>query len=268
MKWIGGLLAGAALAALVYFENKKPLRREIEPALPHDARNLAIAALSSVVVNFLEKPINDELTKFVDKKNFGLVKFTNFPTAVQDALAVILLDYTLYLWHVATHRINFLWNFHKIHHADLDLKATTAVRFHFAEMTVSIPWRAAQILFIGVSPRALKIWQNALFINIFFHHSNLHLPSGVENFLQNFVATPVLHGIHHSDKKAERDSNWTSGLTVWDRLHGTFLAGIPPENIGIGIENFGSISEVSLKNMLAEPFLVNEPDNPPNRPSD
>src|SRR5215204_2241217 len=74
---------------------------------------------------------------------------------VEVALACVLLDYTLYLWHVATHRVPFLWRFHVVHHADLDLDATTALRFHFAELALSVPWRAAQILLIGVSPQAL-----------------------------------------------------------------------------------------------------------------
>ena len=95
------------------------------------------------------------------------------PKILETVLAVVLLDYTLYLWHVLTHKMPFLWRFHKIHHADLDLTAATAIRFHFGEISISVLFRAGQILLIGVSPKALKIWQNLLFLSIFFHHSNI-----------------------------------------------------------------------------------------------
>jgi sterol desaturase/sphingolipid hydroxylase (fatty acid hydroxylase superfamily) len=35
------------------------------------------------------------------------------------------------------------------------------------------------------------------------------------------IVTPRMHGIHHSTVREETDSNWSSGLTVWDWLHGT-----------------------------------------------
>ena len=67
----------------------------------------------------------------------------------------MLLDYTLYVWHVLTHKVPVLWRFHEVHHADRDLSASTALRFHFVEMVLSVPWRAAQVLCIGAGPLSL-----------------------------------------------------------------------------------------------------------------
>ncbi len=254
MKWLSGLLSVGTFAVLVFLENKRPLREEVESSITNTFRNLAIAAVSGIVINTLEKPVTDKLSKYVEENRIGLVKNLKLPKFLEDALAVILLDYTLYVWHYLTHRTDFLWNFHKIHHADLDLKAATAIRFHFAEMTLSIPWRAGQILLIGVSPRAFKIWQTALFMSVFFHHSNLRLPKEFENSLQYFIVTPRLHGIHHSKIGDEMDSNWSSGLTVWDYLHGTFRDDIPQDEIEIGVEGFSNKKEISLENMLLQPF--------------
>ena len=72
-------------------------------------------------------------------------------------LAVPLMDYTLYLWHILAHRVPALWPFHVVHHADLDMDALTALRFHFAEMAISVPYRAAQVGVLGVAPRPLLI---------------------------------------------------------------------------------------------------------------
>ena len=229
-----------------FLEKKKPLRKQIEPKLLNASRDLAIASTAAAASYFLEKPVTDKLTKSVERKNFGLLKITKLPKFLETVLAVVLLDYTLYLWHVMTHKLPFLWRFHKIHHADLDLTAATAIRFHFGEISISVLFRAGQILLIGVSPKALKVWQNLLFLSIFFHHSNIELPENFERKLQKIITTPRFHGIHHSEKKDEMDSNWSSGLTVWDFLHGTFRDDIPQDEIVIGVEEFDIAEKVTL----------------------
>ena len=244
-----------AFAALYYFERRRPLRKQIESREINAIRDFAIASTAAAAINIFEKPVADRLTKFVEDKNFGLLKIFRLPEVLETTLAVILLDYTLYLWHVLTHKSPFLWRFHKIHHADLDLTAATAVRFHFGEITISVLFRAGQILLIGVSPKSLKIWQNLLLLSIFFHHSNVRLPEGFEKILQKIITTPRLHGIHHSVKEDEMNSNWSSGLTVWDFLHGTFRADVPQDEIIIGVKEFDEIQDVALPKMLAEPFL-------------
>lgn len=254
MKWLSGIVIFGTFAVLTYLEKKRPLRKQIEPKRLNFSRDLAIAATAGIAVNFLEKPVTDKLTKFVEERNFGLLKIVKLPKILETALAVVLLDYTLYLWHVLTHKLPFLWRFHKIHHADLDLTAATAIRFHFGEITISVLIRAGQILLIGVSPKALNVWQNLLFLSIFFHHANIELPVEFEKKLQKIITTPRLHGIHHSVSEDEMNSNWSSGLTIWDFLHGTFRDDVPQENIEIGVKEFQSFEKVTLPKMLAEPF--------------
>jgi sterol desaturase/sphingolipid hydroxylase (fatty acid hydroxylase superfamily) len=254
MKWLNGILTVGAFAALYYFEKKRPLRKQIEPKETNTARDLAIAAAAGLAINTFEKPVTDRLTKFVERKRFGLLKIFRLPRILETALGVILLDYTLYIWHVLTHKSPFLWRFHQVHHADLDLTAATAIRFHFAEMTISVIFRAGQVLLIGVSPEALKIWQNLLMYSILFHHSNVKLPESFEKKLQKVIVTPRLHGIHHSVEKNEMDSNWSSGLSVWDFLHGTFRDDVPQDEIIIGVKGFDEVEDVTLGKMLIEPF--------------
>ena len=255
MKWFSGILSIGTFAVLYLFEKRQPLRKQIEQKKIGTARNLAIASAAGLAVNFLEKPVTGKLTKFVEEKRFGLLKIFRLPRFLETALAVILLDYTLYIWHVLTHKSPFLWRFHQIHHADLDLTASTAIRFHFGEMTISVLFRAGQILLIGVSPNALQIWQSLLFLSILFHHSNVDLPKEFEEKLEKLIVTPRLHGIHHSTEKSEMDSNWSSGLSIWDFLHGTFRNDVPQAKITIGVKGFDEENEVTLGKMLIEPFL-------------
>ena len=254
MKWFGAAFSAGTFAVLYFYERRRPLRPPIERKETQTARNLAIASAAGAASFLLENPIADRLTKYVETERFGLLKIFHLPKVLETVLAVILLDYTLYLWHVLTHKVPFLWRFHRVHHADLDLAASTAVRFHFGEITISVLFRAGQILLVGVAPNAFQIWQTLLFTSIFFHHSNVRLPKDFEKSLQKFIVTPRLHGIHHSTEESEMNSNWSSGLNVWDKLHGTFRADLRQNEITIGLKEFAEQEDVTLGKMFIEPF--------------
>ncbi|MDQ3063294.1 MAG: sterol desaturase family protein, partial [Acidobacteriota bacterium] len=143
-----------------------PLRPSVESKMIRGGRNLAVAGVSAIALHLIETPVANQLTKLIERKKWGLLKIARLPRTLETILAVALLDYTLYVWHVLTHRVPFLWRFHVVHHIDLDLDASTALRFHFAEMVISVPWRAPQIVVIGVSPLAFAAWQAFLFPSI------------------------------------------------------------------------------------------------------
>jgi sterol desaturase/sphingolipid hydroxylase (fatty acid hydroxylase superfamily) len=199
-------------------------------------------------------PVVNPLAEIVERRRVGLVQRLPIPVWLRDTLAVLLLDYTLYAWHLAEHRVALLYRFHQVHHADLDLDVSTAARFHAGEFLLSIPWRAAQIVVIGVSPRALTTWQRLTSLSVMFHHSNIRLPRDVERVVGWLVVTPRLHGIHHSIVAEEQDSNWSSGLTIWDRVHGTFVDDVPQSEIVIGVPAFQSPRDVTLPKSLAMPL--------------
>jgi sterol desaturase/sphingolipid hydroxylase (fatty acid hydroxylase superfamily) len=248
-----------AFAAIVVGEARRPLRPgKKEPKLRRNLRNLAVAGLSAATLQLLEKPVVEPLSRLVERRGWGLLKQAPLPPFAETALAILLMDYTLYLWHVATHRSEALWRFHKVHHVDLDMDASTALRFHFAEMAISVPYRAAQVALIGVAPRPLSIWQTLLFVSILFHHSDLRLPPAIERRLVNLVVTPRMHGIHYSIVE-ETNSNWSSGLTVWDRLHGTLRLDLLEEEIEIGVAAYRDPAEVTLPRLVEMPFTDMRP---------
>jgi sterol desaturase/sphingolipid hydroxylase (fatty acid hydroxylase superfamily) len=240
-------------------ERRRPLRPRVEPGLQRTGRNLAVATIGAIAVNLAETPIVMRAAAMVERRRCGLVKRLGLPLWLEVGAAVVLMDYTLYLWHVLTHRVPVLWRFHAVHHIDLDMDASTAVRFHFGELVLSTPWRVAQVVAIGASPLALSIWQTGLLASILFHHSNLELPLEVERSLCRFVVTPRMHGIHHSGFRRETESNWSSGLSVWDRLHRTLRLNVPQLEITIGVSGFQSVDDVGLTKMLALPFDADVP---------
>ncbi|MEP6635198.1 MAG: sterol desaturase family protein [Acidobacteriota bacterium] len=252
--WLSGSLILGAFGALLWFERRRPLRREVEPKLTRDARNLAVAGLGAVALQVTENPIAKWLTALVERRQLGLLKLVHLPVWLETALAVVLLDYTLYVWHVVTHKVPFLWRFHLPHHVDLDLDASTALRFHFGELVLSVPWRAGQIIGIGVSPLALSIWQTLLLLSILFHHSNIELPIAMERGLNRLIVTPRMHGIHHSMVEDETNSNWSSGLAMWDRLHRTIRLNVPQDEITIGVPAYREPEDVELLKIIPMPF--------------
>lgn len=261
--WWFGALVGGVVAALVVAERRRALRKRA-PApdsravqRPYDHRivtNLVIAGLTAAVSQLAMTPVVQPLIEITERRRIGLTQWLPLPRWARDAVAVLLLDYTLYWWHVLEHRLPLLYRFHQVHHADLELDVSTAARFHAGEFVASVPWRAAQIIVIGASPRAFTLWQRLTMLSVLFHHSNLRLPVAVEQRLATLVMTPRLHGIHHSIVPEEQDSNWSSGLTVWDRAHGTLRANVAQDEIEIGVAACREPGDVSLTRSLAMPF--------------
>ncbi|MFP5384840.1 MAG: sterol desaturase family protein [Bacteriovoracia bacterium] len=249
------VLVSLTIPALLWEETRRPLRFHVESKLRHDLRNMGMALLSAVTLAVTEKPLSKKATKIVEQKSVGLLSIISLPKAVKGLLAIALMDYTLYLWHVLNHKTSFLWRFHEVHHEDLDLTASTAIRFHFMEMGLSSLWRAAQILVIGVTSTQLKIWQQLTLLEIIFHHSNLRIPISLERILCNFIVTPRMHAIHHSIIKEETNSNWSSGLTLWDWLHGTLKLNVPQETIVIGVPAYGLKRDLKFSSLIKKPFM-------------
>jgi sterol desaturase/sphingolipid hydroxylase (fatty acid hydroxylase superfamily) len=106
----------------------------------------------------------------------------------------------------------------------------------------------------GVPREAIALWRQLLAASISFHHSNLRLPLALDRYLGVVIMTPRLHRIHHSARASQRDSNWSSGLTLWDHLHGTYRREGDAAEIAVGVE--GTPPAVRLASALLAPFAA------------
>lgn len=234
-------------AAIAVLEEARPLRRRVEKKARHVLRNVAMAAMSGVVTALVEKRVHPSPRQ-------GLLRAIRLPRALRIVAGVLLLDYSLWIWHWLNHRWMPLWRFHRVHHVDLDLDSWTGLRFHFGEMGLAGIVRFLQVRLIGPDPLALTIWQTLLLPSIFFHHSKLELPWNVERALAWIIVTPRMHAIHHSMVRDETDSNWSSLLSVWDRLHSTFRLDVPQESITIGVPAYHRSEDVTLPQIVVMPM--------------
>ena len=250
---IAGLaVAGAAVGALLLAERARPLRRRTREQLPRLVRNGVMGAACQVVIMASEAPVTQAIARENARSRRGLQHaIGGLPGRIA---AFLLMDYTYYLWHVATHKVPFLWRFHRVHHVDPDLDMSTAVRFHAVDMLISVPMRILQVRLSGADPQTHDAWRGFFLGSILFHHSNLRLANGVDEALSLVVTTPKMHGIHHGQRLDEMDSNWTSGLSAWDRLHGTFRADVRQERIVIGVDDPAAERDIDLLPALTAPF--------------
>ena len=252
--WTRVALTVGAIAGVMWLERRRPLRKPVEPGVSRIARNVAVGAITAATVSAIERPVVTALAAHSERRKWGLTWHLPVSARTKTALAIVLMDYTLYWWHVLLHRVPFLWRLHEPHHIDRDLDLSTAVRFHFTEFLASIPWRCAQIVAIGVAPETLKLWQRLTLAEVLFHHSNVQLPRPLERALARVLVTPRMHGLHHSVLRDERDSNFSSGLTAWDELHRTARIDWRRDDVVIGLPEYQCAPRVELVETLTLPF--------------
>lgn len=255
--WITPAVIATTFLVVFALELTRPLRARVEPLLQHLVRNFSTGGVSLAVLTLIQAPLLTPVVVWVTRNDAGLINLIGIPAGWDTLLAIVLLDYTLWWWHWMSHRVAFLWRFHLVHHVDRDLDASTALRFHFGELALSILFRAVQITLIGATPLALWIWQTILFASILFHHGNIRLPLALERLLVRIIVTPRMHAVHHIAREELTNSNWSSLLSWWDFLHRTYRDVNIADNspVGIGVPAYQSADRVTFARILTLPFV-------------
>src|SRR5712691_8903219 len=94
-------IVAIAFIFLFVLERIRPLRRVVEAWPRHVTRNLTVGAIAFVIAF----PIQLALLVPLSRRGLGLLHMISMPAALRTTLAVVLLDYTLWIWHWATHRV-------------------------------------------------------------------------------------------------------------------------------------------------------------------
>jgi len=243
-----------AFLVLFLLERLFPLRRAKSRLGARLWVNAVVSSLAIAVALTVVRPVATALLEFVAEKEWSLTKIFSENSVVQAGLAFLLMDLSFYYWHRANHAWPLLWRFHNTHHVDDDLDVSTAVRFHFVEVGLSAGFRALQVTLIGGAPWVFVAYETVFQLNTLFQHSNLRLPIAVERVLVLVLVTPRMHGIHHSKRIDETNSNWSSVFTWWDRVHGTIRLNVPQSVIDIGIAGYSLPGDNTVAAVLGMPF--------------
>jgi sterol desaturase/sphingolipid hydroxylase (fatty acid hydroxylase superfamily) len=158
------------------------------------------------------------------RMGWGLFNHTGWPLWLEGLLAILILDFAIWLQHLITHRVPLLWRFHRVHHADRDMDVSTAMRFHPVEIAASMLLKIGLVYLLGPAALAVLVFEVLLNGTSLFNHANLRLPPRLDSVLRRVLVTPDMHRVHHSTLRQEHDRNFGFALSIWDRLFGTYLA--------------------------------------------
>jgi len=156
--------------------------------------------------------------------------------------------------HLLNHEVPFLWRFHRVHHSDLNMDVSTATRFHIGELAISRVIKISLVFFIGATLLGVLIFESALVLCAQFHHSSLAVPSWFEKISWVFFVPPSMHRIHHSAVIRERNTNYGTIFSTWDRAIGTLLKEVDQTRIRIGVGAYQRPEKLGFRHLLVMPF--------------
>ena len=221
--------------------------------------NLGIVVLNSVLLRLAFPLAAAGMAAFAAANGWGLLNHFPVPLWLAVPIAVMAMDFVIWLQHVMVHAVPALWRLHRVHHADLDYDVTTGARFHPIEIGLSMLIKFATIAVLGPPVVAVVIFEVLLNATAMFNHGNIRIPVGVDRVLRRLVVTPDMHRVHHSVEDDETNSNFGFSLPWWDRMFGTYRAQPRAGHAGmtIGIRGHRNPREVArLDGMLLLPFRV------------
>ena len=243
------------LIGMMVWEVATPRRRQEIPKVLRWTNNLSLVVIDTAILRLAFPVLAVGLAGIAKTNGWGLFNMIDLPLWIAVIFAIMLLDLATYLQHIVFHAVPGLWRLHRMHHADLEFDATTGLRFHPAEIVVSMTVKLALVLAIGAPAVAVLAFEVILNAASIFNHSNIALSPAMDRVVRLFLVTPDMHRVHHSIEPRETNTNFGFSVPWWDRLFGTYLAQPAKGHLEmkIGIEQFRSRRELWLDRMLVQP---------------
>jgi sterol desaturase/sphingolipid hydroxylase (fatty acid hydroxylase superfamily) len=181
-------------------------------------------------------------------QRLGVFNVASMPWWMTGVLTIVALDLTSYWWHRANHRVPVLWRFHRVHHSDPTFTTSTGVRFHPGELLLSLPIRLAAVVVLGAPATAVLAFEVVFAFANLVEHGDINLRG--ERAMARVLVTPALHRRHHTRQGRERDTNFGTVFSGWDRLFGTYTPNDPTVRVDTGLPG---LAHVTLLEALALP---------------
>jgi sterol desaturase/sphingolipid hydroxylase (fatty acid hydroxylase superfamily) len=244
------------LAFVAVWEVIAPRRTLTDSKRRRWVTNLSLVVINTAVVRFSLPILPIGMAYMAQERGWGILNLIVWPALTKIVLAVVVLDFVIYIQHVLFHFLPILWRLHRMHHTDLDLDVTSGNRFHPIEIIISIGIKLMAVALIGPPAVAVVLFEVVLNATSQFNHGNIRLPEAVDRWLRLIVVTPDMHRVHHSVVPRETNSNFGFNLPWWDRLCGTYRP--QPEfghtGMSIGLKEFRDPAKLNLSRLLILPF--------------
>lgn len=262
LRWAKPAVTVVLLALFWGWETWLPFFGRRPTRLRHAARNLTLAVCNTVLLGLAFGAATARVCDWTAQGKHGLLHASGLTGPARFALALVLLDAWMYLWHRANHAVPILWRFHRMHHSDDAMDVTTATRFHVGEHVGSSLLRLGLIPLAGLGVAELLAYETLVVAVTMLHHANVSLGRW-DRPLSWLVVTPNLHKVHHSRLRPETDSNYSTVLSAWDRLAGSLRLRPDPAAIVFGLDEFDGDRWQTVGGMLRTPFVGRTSDRQP-----
>lgn len=176
------------------------------------------------------------------------------PVPLKALVAFLILDCWTYGWHRINHSQPFFWRFHRVHHSDTLLSASTHFRFHSGEILLSMIIRLPLLAVLGLPMIHLLAYDLALNVCSLFQHGNVRLAEPADRALRMIFVTPMMHRVHHSTEWRETNSNYSTVFSFWDRLFRSYRFRRYADAPRIGMNILRSARWNRIYNLLRMPF--------------
>ncbi len=144
-------------------------------------------------------------------------------------IAFFAIDFAGYWNHRLSHKINFFWNQHIIHHSSEEFNLACALRQSISNLLGYFPLFLIPAALFGVPTEVIAILAPIHLFAQFWYHTK-HI--GKMGWLEYVIITPSQHRVHHAINPEYIDKNLGQILSIWDRWFGTFqeeLEEVPPQ---------------------------------------
>lgn len=253
----------SVLAALLLLEVLLP--RRLGSAQKHKRwlSNFGLGLSNTLIVHLL-LPFSLVAFAFTMQEfRWGLWFVVELSAPWRITLALLTLDLLIYCQHRLFHAVPWLWRFHQVHHSDVEVDVSTALRLHPIEIILSLTLKLAAIVIVGAPAIAVLIFEIGLALASLFNHANIQIPQAIEKWLRYLIVTPDLHRVHHSIRVAEMNSNFGFNLPWWDRIfrsyrsqpldnHQTMSLGL---GLGLGLLNINAANN-QFVSLMTLPFTA------------
>jgi sterol desaturase/sphingolipid hydroxylase (fatty acid hydroxylase superfamily) len=244
----------AVLTIMLLWEAFRPRRPLARPRQERWRTNLGLTLLNTVLVWITVGGVAYTAAVFAADQRVGLLHWHPLPAWAAAAVTLLVLDFAIYVQHVLFHALPVLWRLHRMHHADLDVDATTGLRFHPLEILLSLGYKAAVVGVLGAVPWAVVAFEVLLNAASVFTHGNVALPERLDRWLRWIMVTPDMHRVHHSTRVVETNANFGFAVSWWDRLCGTYRAQPMLGQVGMDIGLSDERTPLTLGQLLLVPL--------------
>ncbi len=216
--------------------------------------------LTTIAVNFVLAFLLLKTSDWVVAKEIGVIQFFDLPLWLFLILGLLLLDLIgAYTAHWVEHHVQWMWQFHAVHHTDQNIDVTTANRHHPGESVIRFGFTILATAITGAPIWLIMLYQSISVVLSQFNHSNIGLPAWLDKIMVTVFCTPNMHHVHHHYRQPYSDTNYGNIFSFWDRIFSTYTK-VDNDKLVYGLDTHMEKEETeSIVELLKVPFKPYRP---------